>query len=129
MLNHRLETLREEIAFTARPKIHSHTQIFRYGRNIFCLPHRPNFSDIFDLSLHWVCPGIYFDQTFSTHLPNKQRGSNKWAGLYFYTYHVNKNNYFLYQLPTCSFPYVLYALHYRPRLVYFLPHFSLWFIL
>ena len=30
------------------------SQIFRYGRSIFCLPHRPNFSDIFDLCLHWV---------------------------------------------------------------------------
>ena len=47
-----LRTPGEEIAFTARPKIHS--QIFRYGRSIFCLPHRPNFSDIFDLCLHWV---------------------------------------------------------------------------
>ena len=51
---HGLRTPREEIAFTARPKIHSHSQLFRYGRSIFCLPHRPNFSDIFDLSLHWV---------------------------------------------------------------------------
>ena len=45
---------REEIAFTAWPKIHSHSQIFRYSRNIFCLPHRPNFSDIFDLCLYWM---------------------------------------------------------------------------
>ena len=45
---------REEMAFTARPKIHSHSQIFRYGRSIFCLPLLPNFSDIFDLCLHWV---------------------------------------------------------------------------
>ena len=52
--DHGLRTPREEIAFTARPKIHSHSQIFRYGRSIFCLPHRPNFSDIFDLCLHWV---------------------------------------------------------------------------
>ena len=44
----------EEIAFTACPKIQSQSQIFRYGRSIFCLPHRPNFSDIFDLCLHWV---------------------------------------------------------------------------
>ena len=44
----------EEIIFTARPKINSHSQIFRYGRRIFCLPHRPKFSDIFDLCLHWV---------------------------------------------------------------------------
>ena len=53
-LTHGLRTPREEIAFTARPKIHSHSQIFRYGGSIFCLPHRPNFSDIFDLCLHWV---------------------------------------------------------------------------
>ena len=52
--NHRLRTPREEIAFTARPKIQSQSQIFRYGRSIFCLPHRLNFSDIFDLCLHWV---------------------------------------------------------------------------
>ena len=45
---------REEIAFTAWPKIQSKAQIFRYGQSIFCLPHRPNFSDIFDLCLHWV---------------------------------------------------------------------------
>ena len=54
MMKHGLRTPREEIAFTARPKIHSHSQIFRYGGSIFCLPHRPNFSDIFDLCLHWV---------------------------------------------------------------------------
>ena len=51
---HGLRTPREEKAFTARPKIHSHSQIFRYGRSIFCLPLRPNFSDIFDFCLHWV---------------------------------------------------------------------------
>ena len=53
-LGHGLRTPREEIAFTARPKIQSQSEIFRYGRSIFCLPHRPNFSDIFDLCLHWV---------------------------------------------------------------------------
>jgi len=53
-LKHGLRTPREEIAFTARPKIHSHSQIFRYGGSIFCLPHRPIFSDILDLCLHWV---------------------------------------------------------------------------
>ena len=51
---HRLRTPGEEIAFTARPKIYSHSQIFRYGRSIFCLPHRPKFSDFFDFCLHWV---------------------------------------------------------------------------
>ena len=55
---HGLRTLREDIAFTARPKIHSHAQIFRYGRSIFCLPHQPNFSDIFDLCLHWVSVAV-----------------------------------------------------------------------
>ena len=51
---HGLRTPREDIAFTARPKIQSQSQIFRYGGSIFCLPHQPNFSDIFDLCLHWV---------------------------------------------------------------------------
>ena len=53
-LDHGLRTPREEIAFTTRPKIHSHSQIFRYGQSIFCLTHRLNFSDIFDSCLHWV---------------------------------------------------------------------------
>ena len=53
-LYHGLRTPREEIAFTARPKIHSHSQIIKYGQSIRCLPHWPNFSDIFDLCLHWV---------------------------------------------------------------------------
>ena len=52
--SHGLRTPREKIAFTARPKIHSHSQIVWYGGSIFCLPHRPNFSDIYDLCLHWV---------------------------------------------------------------------------
>ena len=51
---HGLRTSREEIAFTERPRIQSQSQILRYGRSIFCLPHRPTFSDIFDLCLHWV---------------------------------------------------------------------------
>ena len=51
---HGLRTPGEEIAFTSRPKINSHSQIFRYGRSIFCLPHRPKFSGFFDLCLHWV---------------------------------------------------------------------------
>ena len=51
---HGLRTPREEIAFTAMPKINSHSQAFRYGRSIFCLPHRPKFSDFFDLCFRWV---------------------------------------------------------------------------
>ena len=53
--DHGLRTPREKIASTARPKIHSHSQIFKYGQSIFCLPHRPKFSDFFfDFCLHWV---------------------------------------------------------------------------
>ena len=51
---HGLRTPREETVFTARPKIQSQSQIYRYSRSIFCPPRRPNFSDIFDLCLHWV---------------------------------------------------------------------------
>ena len=51
---HGLRTPSEEIPFTAQPKINSHSQIFWYGQSIFCLPHRPKFSDFFDLCLHWV---------------------------------------------------------------------------
>ena len=43
------------ITFTARPKINSHSQIFRYGRSIFYLPYLPKFTDFIDLCLHWVC--------------------------------------------------------------------------
>ena len=53
-LKHGLRTPRKEIAFTAQPKIQSQSQIFRYGGSIFCVPHRPKFSDIFDLCHHWV---------------------------------------------------------------------------
>ena len=60
---HGLRTPREEIAYTARPKIQSQSQIFRYGGSIFCLPHRPIFSDILDLCLHWVSVVRGLDQT------------------------------------------------------------------
>ena len=53
-LAHGLRTPGQEITFTGRPKIHSHSQMFRYGRSIFCLPHGPKFSDFFGLYLHWV---------------------------------------------------------------------------
>ena len=49
---HKLRTPKEEIAFTARQKIYSHSQFFWYGRSIFWLPHRPNLSDIFDFCLY-----------------------------------------------------------------------------
>ena len=51
---HGLRTPWEEIAFTERRKIHSNSQIFRYGQSIFCLPNRPKFSNIFDFCIHWV---------------------------------------------------------------------------
>ena len=53
-LRQTLRTPGEEIAFTERPKIHSHSQIFRYGRSIFCLPHQTKFSYFFDSCLYWV---------------------------------------------------------------------------
>jgi hypothetical protein len=51
---HRLRTPGEEIPFTAWPKIKSQSRIYRYGRSIFCLPHRPKISGFFDLCPHWV---------------------------------------------------------------------------
>ena len=42
-----LQTPREEIVFTTRPKIKSQSQSLRYSQNIFCLPDQPNFSDFF----------------------------------------------------------------------------------
>ena len=53
-LMHGLRTPGEEIAFTARPRINSHFQIFRYNR---CLPHRtgPNLQ-IFFFHLYLHCP-------------------------------------------------------------------------
>ena len=51
---HGLRTPREELAFTARPKIQSQSKIFRYSQSIFYLPHWPILSDIFDLCHHWV---------------------------------------------------------------------------
>ena len=51
---HGLWTPGEEMAFTAQTKIKSQSQIFRYGRRICCLPHRPKISNFFDLCLHWV---------------------------------------------------------------------------
>ena len=56
----------EEITFTAQPKIKSQSQIFRYGRSIFCLPHRPKISDFFDLCLRWVFVVRGFTQRFYT---------------------------------------------------------------
>ena len=53
-MDHGLRTPSVEIPFTARSKINSHSQIFRCGRSIFCLPHPPKFSDFFNLCLHWV---------------------------------------------------------------------------
>jgi hypothetical protein len=52
--NHGLRTSGEEITFTARPKIKSQSLIFKFGRSICCLPHRPKISDFFDLCLHLV---------------------------------------------------------------------------
>ena len=74
VLPHGLRTPRDELTFTARPKIQSQSQIFRYGGSIFCLPHRPNFSDIFDLCLHWVSVVRDYRDGFAVH---KRRCGNK----------------------------------------------------
>ena len=60
---HGLRTPSEEIAFTARPKIKSQSQIYRYSRSIFCLPHRPKISDFFKLCLRWVSVVRVVDHT------------------------------------------------------------------
>ena len=49
ILRHGLQTPGKDIAFTAKLKINSHSPIFRYDQSIFCLPHRPKFSDFVDL--------------------------------------------------------------------------------
>ena len=84
---HGLRTPREEIAFTARPKIHSHSQIFRYGQGIFFLPHWPNFSEIFDLCLHKGVrsPWLWSSSVWPWSSPLAQVGisvcvSGVWAG-------------------------------------------------
>ena len=64
---HELQTPCEEIAFTEWPKIHSYSQICRCGQSIFCLSHRPKFSDFFNLYLHWVsivCDFGYWNTVF-----------------------------------------------------------------
>ena len=76
-LDHGLRTPKEEIVFTARPKIQYRSQIFRYGRSIFCLSHQPKFSYFFDLCLHWVSVVHGSDDatkeshSFLTHIPKK----------------------------------------------------------
>ena len=51
---HGLRTPGEEIAFTAQPKINSHSQSFRYGRSIFCLSATSAQIFRFLWFLHWV---------------------------------------------------------------------------
>jgi hypothetical protein len=50
---HGLRMPSEKITFTARPKINSQSQIHKYDRSIFCLPHWPKFSDFF-----WCMPSL-----------------------------------------------------------------------
>ena len=51
---HGLRTPREEISFTDGRKFNPNPKFLGTAEAIFCLPHQPNFSDIFDLCLHWV---------------------------------------------------------------------------
>ena len=43
-IGHGLRMPGEEITFIARLKIKSQSQMYRYDRSIFCLPHRPKFQ-------------------------------------------------------------------------------------
>ena len=53
---HGLRTLWEALAFTTRPKIHSHSQIFRYDWSIFCLPFASaQVSDLWFMPSMGVC--------------------------------------------------------------------------
>ena len=52
---------------TVRPKSQSQSQIFRYDQSISCLPHRPNFSDIFDSCLNWVSVVHGLDYQYNLH--------------------------------------------------------------
>ena len=66
---------REEIAFTERPKIHSHSQIFRYGlfvsrvgSNFLCLMNRIRICRVPPVTNetrgHWVCSHVGHSQLF-----------------------------------------------------------------
>jgi hypothetical protein len=74
---HGLWTPGEEIAFTERPKIKSQSQIYRYGRSKFCLPHRPKISDIFELCLHWV--SVVRGSKQASKQANEQSSSRYWV--------------------------------------------------
>ena len=56
MTHHGLRMPGEEIAFTARSKINSQSQIFRYSWRTFCLPLWLKFLDFFDSSLGVCSP-------------------------------------------------------------------------
>ena len=72
-----------------------------YGLSIFCLPHRPNFSDIFDLCLHWVSvvrgSHVFFQsraRLFSFNFNSKtlMRGISKLEQICLYIYVVRMHN-------------------------------------
>ena len=60
-----------------QPKIQSRSQIFRYGQSIFCLPHRPKFSDKIYLCLHWVSVVPEFGHKTLLNLSSKKKGRRK----------------------------------------------------
>ena len=65
---HGLRTPGEEIAFTARPKINSQSQIFRYSQRVFCLPHRPIFFRYL-----WFMPSLGVRSPWLARSKQKQR--------------------------------------------------------
>ena len=88
---HGLRTPGDEIVFTARPKTHSHSQIFSYGRSIFCLPHRPKFSDFFDFCLHWVSVVRALEGVVSKVVAHHAKLLTQWNELILnqYFYHIS----------------------------------------
>ena len=93
-----LRTPREEIAFCVWPKIQSQSQIARYGRSIFCLRHPPNFSDTFDLCLHWVSV---------VRGKNNQKFMMLWASC---TFGGQKNLFSPWNIDTAGYYYVYFCL-------------------
>ena len=84
---HELQTPCEEW-----PKIHSYSQICRCGQSIFCLSHRPKFSDFFNLYLHWVsivCDFSYWNTVFPPIVSLETTVFWKWRMWKFsYSFHI-----------------------------------------
>ena len=104
---HGLRTPGDEVAFTARPKINYHSQTFRYGRSIFCLPHWPKFSGFFDLCPHWVSVVCGFlHQKFRLILFTYLKADfSLFFGPFYYAIHIHQFHVVNFKGPTC-YPFI-----------------------